>query len=131
MVKPEILDFIEWMFIPENRIFVKNSNPSVVARFYKDQTGKSITHGTVLYNLNKWVKINNKFYDKEKIPMDILKMNAFKEFAIENEITVEDINGSIWEKESNTDQKESIVDEERATSSIVEDNQMDNEVVHN
>ena len=98
MVKPEILDFIEWMFIPENRIFVKNSNPSVVARFYKDQTGKSITHGTVLYNLNKWVKINDKFYDKERLPMDILKMNAFKEFAIENEITVEDINGSIWEE---------------------------------
>lgn len=25
---------------PENKVFVKNSNPSVVARFYKDQIGK-------------------------------------------------------------------------------------------
>ena len=40
-------------------------------------------------------------------------MNAFKEFAIENEITVEDINGSIWEKESTIDQKELIVEEDQ------------------
>lgn len=98
MVKPEILAFIEWMFFPENRVFAKNSNPSVVAKFYKDQTGKSVSHGTVLYNIDKWIKINNKFYDKDRIPMDILKMNAFKEFAKENNITVEDINGSIWEE---------------------------------
>lgn len=97
-IKGEIVEFVEWMFIPENKVFVKNSNPSVVTRLYKDQTGKSVSHGTVLYNLDKWIKINNKFYDKDRLPMDILKMNAFKKFAIENEITIEDINGSIWEE---------------------------------
>lgn len=137
MVKPEILAFIEWMFNPENKVFVRNTNPSVVARYYKDQTGKSVAPGTVIYNLYKWIRINGQFYDKEKIPLDIIKMDKFKKFAIENDISVEDINGSIWEpttslpveneqKESpvNNEQKESIVDEERATSLLVE-------VVHN
>ena len=53
MVKPEILAFMEWMFIPENKVFVRNTNPSVVARYYKDQTGKSVAPGTVIYNTYK------------------------------------------------------------------------------
>lgn len=133
MVKPEILAFIEWMFIPENKVFVRNTNPSVVARYYKDQTGKSVAPGTVIYNLYKWIKINGTFYDKEKIPMDILRMDTFKKFAIENDISVEDINGSIWEEKHDVepatespvdnDQKESVVDKDQYES-LVEDNQM-------
>lgn len=138
MVKPEILAFIEWMFIPENKVFVRNTNPSVVARYYKDQTGKSVAPGTVIYNLYKWIRINGQFYDKEKIPLDIIKMDKFKKFAIENNISIEDITGSIWEPTTSlpveNEQQESPVDE-RATSllvnndqkeSIVEDDRMGN-----
>lgn len=141
MVKPEILAFIEWMFIPENKVFVRDTNPSVVAKYYKNKTGKSVAPGTVIYNLYKWIKINNTFYDKEKIPLDIIKMDAFKKFAIENNISVEDINGSIWDEKHDVEratsspvedkQQESPVDEERATSLLVEDNQMINSVGHN
>ena len=120
------------MFIPENKVFVRNTNPSVVARYYKDQTGKSVAPGTVIYNLYKWIRINGQFYDKEKIPLDIIKMDKFKKFAIENNISVEDINGSIWEPTTSLlvedKQQESPVDEERATSLLVEDNQTINSV---
>ena len=124
MVKPEILAFIEWMFIPENKVFVRNTNPSVVARYYKDQTGKSVAPGTVIYNLYKWIKINNTFYDKEKIPLDIIKMDKFKKFAIENNISIEDINGSIWDEKHDVEPETSSPVDERATSLLVEDNQM-------
>lgn len=124
MVKPEILAFIEWMFIPENKVFVRDTNPSVVAKYYKNQTGKSVAPGTVIYNLYKWIKINNTFYDKEKIPMDILRMDAFKKFAIENDISVEDINGSIWEEKHDVEPATESPVDERATSLLVEDNQM-------
>ena len=132
MVKPEILAFIEWMFTPENKVFVRNTNPSVVARYYKDQTGKSVAPGTVIYNTYKWIRINGTFYDKEKIPLDIIKMDKFKKFAIENNISVEDINGSIWDEKHDVEPTTELsVDEERATSLLVEDNQMINSVAHN
>lgn len=127
MVKPEILAFIEWMFIPENKVFVRNTNPSVVARYYKDQTGKSVAPGTVIYNLYKWIRINGQFYDKEKIPMDILRMDKFKKFAIENNISVEDINGSIWdEKHEDEELRSSLVVDNDKKESVVEDANMGN-----
>lgn len=90
MVKPEILEFVEWMFKPENRVFAKNGLATHISDFYKRQTGKQISHVSVAHNRNKWIKLNGRFYDKKEIPIDIFTSEKFKIFAMENGIEVDD-----------------------------------------
>lgn len=90
-VKDEIVEFIEWMFIPENKVFVKNGLATHISDFYERQTGKHISHVTVAHNRNKWIKLNGQFYDKKEIPIDIFMSAKFKIFAKENGIEVDDL----------------------------------------
>lgn len=80
-MKFEVRSFVEWMFMPENKLFVEKSAATRVAEEYSTQTGRPITHTFVTYNKNKWIMINDKPYEKDKLPMDLFYDEDFKKFA--------------------------------------------------
>lgn len=84
LTKEEIAAFIKWTFKPENRLFIKNASGQKIADCYKEQTGIKITPAFVLYNKNKWILIGGEPYEKDKIPLDILKKENIKK-ALEQE----------------------------------------------
>lgn len=87
-LKKETMDFINWMFQPENRIFIKRGSIQRIAKFYKEQTGISLSPSFVFYNKDKWIMIDGQPYDKERIPLHIIKSENFAKFAKENNIEI-------------------------------------------
>ena len=105
-MKQEIIDFINWIFIPKNRVFVQKSSGQRIAKLYEEETGNKVSYTFVLYHRNKWVMINNQPFELEKLPMFILKTESFKKYAEENNISIETLDGPIWKDIDNDTQVE-------------------------
>lgn len=88
-MKQDVLDFINWMFIPKNRFFVKKSSPNRIAKIYEEETGNKITHNLVIYHRNKWLLIDKEPYEIAKTPKFILENQEFKDFAKTHNIVIE------------------------------------------
>lgn len=86
--KQNVLNFIKWMFEPENRVFVKKSSAQRIADYYTEQKNEQITASIALYHKDRWILINGKPFEKEKIPLDIIKSENFVKFAKENNIEI-------------------------------------------
>ena len=91
-MKFEVQAFVEWMFAPENKLFVEKSPPSRVAEEYCSQTGRKVSNSFVIYNKTKWMLINEKPYEKDKLPMDLFYDEDFKKFAKDNGIVIRYMN---------------------------------------
>lgn len=124
-MKQDVLDFINWMFIPKNRFFVKKSSPNRVAKIYEEETGNKITHNLVIYHRNKWLLIDNEPYEIAKTPKFILENQEFKDFAKTHNIVIETMDD---DEQSSTIKKETEVENINGNeqSSIVHENINDN-----
>lgn len=109
-MKQEIVDFINWIFIPKNRVFVKRSSGQRIAKLYEEETGNKVSYTFVLYHRDKWLMINGKPFELEKMPMFILKTASFKKYAEENNIVIETLDGSIWDGLSDAEYNNTVVE---------------------
>lgn len=109
-MKQEIVDFINWIFIPKNRVFVKRSSGQRIAKLYEEETGNKVSYTFVLYHRDKWLMINGKPFELEKMPMFILKTTSFKKYAEENNIVIETLDGSIWDNLPDTESNDTVVE---------------------
>lgn len=91
-MKDEVRSFVEWMFTPENKLFVEKSPPSRVAEEYLSQTGRKVSNSFVIYNKFKWMMINDRPYEKDKLPMDLFYDEDFKKFAKDKGIVIRYMN---------------------------------------
>lgn len=91
-MKDEVRDFVIWMFMPENKLFVEKSATTRVAEEYSSQSGRTVTHSFVSYNKNKWIMINDKPYEKDKLPLELFYDEDFKKFAKDKGIVIRYMN---------------------------------------
>lgn len=83
-----ILDFVEWTFDPDNRVFLKNSSPTEISNFYQRLTGKYIKPNIVLYNRSRWLKIKDLILERKKLPISFFTQE-FKRLLKENGIEID------------------------------------------
>lgn len=90
-MKDNIIDFIKWMFEPEHKLLVKNASGKKIADIYNSDHENKITPTMVNYHKNHWILIDGEPYYKDKLPMHIIQGDKFKEFAKNNDISIEDL----------------------------------------
>lgn len=88
-MKQDLLNFILWMFKEQNKDFIKNGSSVRIAQLYNKETGSNVNHAFVLYHRFKWVLINGKPFEIDKIPKFLLVDKQFKDFAKKRGIVIE------------------------------------------
>ena len=101
-MKEEIERFISWMFLENNKDFVKNSSDRKIAQVYNSETNSKVSNTFVSYHRFRWILVDHKPYDITRIPDFILKYDSFKKYAEDNNIAVETLDWSINSKPVNS-----------------------------
>lgn len=73
--KEEIEICLNWMF--ENSDFVRNNSLGRVVNKIMKDLDIEVSQNFIHDNRYKWIKINKKFYEKAKIPYEILKSDIY------------------------------------------------------
>ena len=87
ITKKEASDFINWMFSSkEIRNFELKSSSTAICTYYEKNKNIKLTIGFVQYNKNRYIKIKDKIYEKEKIK-DLISIpgvyEVIKDFILE------------------------------------------------